>query len=56
MVGKLRQARKIMSDEEAKISLNIEVDNFKVKLHKYQYDNICRLAEVASDYSQFQLL
>ena len=56
MVGKLRQARKITSNEEAKISLNIEVDNFLVKLHKDQYDNICRFAEVTSDYNQFQLL
>lgn len=56
MVGKLRQARRIKTEEESKISLNIEVDKFSVKLHKEQYDNICRLAEVAADYSKFQLL
>jgi hypothetical protein len=42
--------------EDAKARLNIEVDNFSVKLIKDQYDNICRLAEVAGDYSKFQLL
>ena len=56
MVGKLRQARKIKDEEEPKININIEVDNFSVKLHKDQYDNIWRLAEVVSDYGKFQLL
>jgi len=42
--------------EDAKFNVNIEVDNFSVKLHKDQYDNICRLAEVAGDYNKFQML
>lgn len=41
---------KLESADDSKMSLNIEVDNFSVQLFKDQYDNICKLAEVANDY------
>jgi hypothetical protein len=47
---------KLKDPDDAKARLNIDVDNFSVKLYKGQYDNICRLAEVAGEYSKFQLL
>jgi hypothetical protein len=56
LVGKLRQLPKILTEDDSKINFNIEVDKFSVKLHKQQYDTICRLAEVAADYSKFQTL
>ncbi|CAI2385812.1 unnamed protein product [Moneuplotes crassus] len=54
--GKLKQISKIKNEEDAKFSVNIEVDNFSVKLQKYQYDSICKLAEVVGEYSKFQML
>lgn len=56
LTGKLKQLSKIKESDDAKLKLNIDVDNFSVKLHKDQYDNICRLAEVAADYDKFQRL
>lgn len=56
LTGKLKQVSKIKDTDDAKLKLNIEVDNFSVKLYKDQYDNICKLAEVAGDYGKFQTL
>jgi len=38
------------------MKLNIDVDNFSVKMYKDQFDNVCRLAEVAGEYSRFQTM
>ena len=56
LTGKLKQASKLDENEDWKLNLNIEVDNFSVTLYKDQYDNICRLAEVAGEYEKFQRL
>lgn len=56
LMGKLRQGRKFWSEDYSKINFDIEVDKLSVNLQKQQYDTICRLAEVAADYSEFQAI